>query len=131
MSAVRRFVLGLWHQPTWVRLWVGLLIAFNGILPLAFIAHRAAQLVLVVFMLGGLLMVALTAASGFTRLLGLGHVLWIPLVGYLFWNLSDFPTNEPLGWWIRGLLVVNSISLLIDVTDVVRYACGERAELVE
>lgn len=40
------------------------------------------------------------------------------------------PTNDAFGFWIRTLVIVNSMSLIVDIIDVVRFAAGERKELV-
>jgi hypothetical protein len=34
------------------------------------------------------------------------------------------------GLWIRGVMLVNAESLVIDIADVVRYAAGDRRELM-
>ena len=81
-------------------------------------------------MIGGTLMSLLTARFGFTRILGLGHILWIPLVGWLAFRLGQIPADDAFGLWIRGVIVVNSLSLVIDGVDVVRYAAGDRKEMV-
>jgi hypothetical protein len=81
-------------------------------------------------MAGGMTMMLLTARFGFTRILGLGHIFWIPLVIWLISRLSLHPPDNTLGWWIRAMIVLNSLSLLIDITDVMRYLAGDRKEIV-
>ena len=68
---------------------------------------REARLVLVTFVLSFRLLVALTGRFGFTRILGLGHVLWFPLVAYLMTRTNSYPLG-------------------IDTVDVIRYIRGER-----
>ncbi len=110
------------------RLWMVLLVALNLVVPLFFLDRLEAQLVLVAMAVGMLLMTALTAISGFSRLLGLGHVAWIPLVIFLGTRLSEIPASDAYGMWLRALLVINTVSLVIDLVDVVRYAAGDREE---
>jgi hypothetical protein len=62
--------------------------------------------------------------------LGLGHVLWIPLLGWLAFRLGQIPADDAFGMWVRGAIVVNALSLVIDGVDAFRYAAGERKELV-
>jgi len=81
-------------------------------------------------MIGAMLMSLLTARFGFTRILGLGHVLWIPLLGWLAFRLGEIPADDAFGVWIRGLMVVNTLSLVLDAADVIRYAAGDRKEVV-
>jgi hypothetical protein len=72
----------------------------------------------------------LTARFGFTRILGLGHILWIPLVGWLAFRLGQIPADDAFGLWVRGVILVNAVSLVIDTADVIRFAAGDRKELV-
>ena len=77
------------------------------------------------------LMTYLTARFGFTRILGLGHIFWIPLLGFLLTRLGSIPAGDAYGAWLRALIVVNSVSLLIDTVDVIRFFAGDRAETVQ
>ena len=131
MRAFLKFIKGMMSMPVHVQLWVMLLGALNMIAPFFFLEHLEAKIVLGVFMASAMLMMILTAASGFTRLLGLGHVLWIPLLIYLWTRLGQHPATDAFGYWLRGLMVVNAISLVIDIRDVVLYLKGDRAETVE
>ena len=104
------------------------LVAFNMIAPLFFITHVEAQVTLAALFAGMIIMTVLTAVTGFTRLLGLGHFLWFILVPFLWTRLDSFPVDGIMGWWIRGVIAVNALSLVIDVTDVVRYLAGDRTD---
>ena len=123
--------MGLWRSPWRVKLWLAALLAVNMVAPLAFLHTMEAQVVLVALAASAALMVVLTALSGFSRLLGLGHVLWFPLVAWLWTRLDGIPPDDAFGLWVRALIVLNSISLAIDVADVARYALGDRAETVD
>ena len=59
-----------------------------------------------------------------------GHVAWIPLVVFLGTRLSEVPASDSYGMWLRALLVANSLSLVIDLVEVIRYAAGDREETV-
>ena len=78
----------------------------------------------------GALMTALTARFGFTRIIGLGHLFWIPLVAFLILRLGAIPADDFFGLWIRAVIVLNSIALAIDAVDVVRWLAGDRQETV-
>ena len=88
-------------------------------------------MVLVAMIVSATVMMAMSGKFGFTRILGLGHVLWIPLVFYLWTRLGQHAPDEPFGIWIRFLMVVNTVSVVIDVIDVVRYVRGDCAETVQ
>ena len=97
-----------------------------------FFLHRMeALVVLAVFLLGFNALVRLTSRFGFTRILGPGHVLWIPLVGYLVFRLQQHPPIDLFGAWIRIVIVADSISLVFDITDTIRYIRGDRSDPLE
>lgn len=131
MNAFMKFNRGVLRLPVHWRLWVLLLAFFNMMVPLFFFARLEARVVLGVFLASAMLMMVLTAISGFTRLLGLGHVLWLPLLYFLWTRLDQIPAGDVFGLWIRGLMVLNAVSLVIDTTDVMRYLAGERREVIE
>jgi hypothetical protein len=75
MTASIKFFKGVMKMPVHWRLWVMLLVLANFVAPLFYIGRLEAQVVFVVFLPTAILMTALTAYAGFTRLLGLGHIL--------------------------------------------------------
>jgi len=116
------------------RIWVGLLVALNLIAPLAFLGRPDALWTLAAIGAAAVSMVALTQAQGFIRLLGLGHIWWVPLIWYLVSRsaLSDPGLNRD--WfvlWRDAVVAANSLSLVIDASDVVRYLAGDRRSLTE
>ncbi len=129
--ALIRFQKGMMRMPVPWRLWLMLLVAFNLVLPLFFIGYIEAQLVVGVFFVSMALMVILTMVAGFTRLLGLGHIAWIGLIGFLVPRLGQIPADDLFGVWIRVLIALNATSLVIDAIDVIRYIGGDRAETVK
>ncbi len=76
-------------------------------------------------------MTLLTGLTGFTRLLGMSHIFWIPMIIWFWTRLDQIPSDDAFGVWIRVLIAVNMISLLIDAVDVLRYLAGDRAERVK
>ncbi len=131
MNAFIKFNKGLMNQSLPVRLWVGLMVIFNMIIPLFFLERLEAQVVLAAIMASMALMTLITATTGFSRLLGLGHIFWVPLLFFLWTHLDQIPPNDGFGVWIRSLMVINAASLILDGVDVFRYLAGERAEIVK
>lgn len=78
-----------------------------------------------------LLMSALTARFGFTRLLGLGHILWLGLIPWPWHRGTLGSSPELFLLWLQAVIVLNTISVVIDVIDVMRYVRGERGETVQ
>ncbi len=125
---LNRGILGL---PVPWRSWNMLLAVVNGVVPVFFLRHLEAQLVWVAFLASFLLMTVLCGMTGFSRLLGLGHILWIPLLWFLWVRLDQIPADSAFGIWIRLLMVVNALSLVIDAIDVSRYVSGDRVDAMK
>ncbi len=130
MQGFIKFNKGVLRMSWTVKIWLLLLVAANAVAPLFFLQRVEAQAVFAAMMSGAMLMSLLTARFGFTRILGLGHILWIPLLGWLAFRLGQIPADDTFGMWVRGVIVVNALSLVIDTADVVRFAAGNRQELV-
>jgi hypothetical protein len=113
-----RFFIELIQQPLWVSLWVLFLMIIN-MGSIAFWRESVAQLILTTFLVSAMLMMGLHARYGFTKILGLGHVPWIPLLAYL---LMQIPTAEAaLHIYLLVLSVSIAISLVLDTIDVWKY----------
>jgi hypothetical protein len=95
-----------------------------------FPSRYEARVVVATFLAGALLMTLLTMATGFSRLLGLAHIVWFPLIYYLWNRTSLVAADDAHGIWLRLVILADVISLAIDVTDVGRYVAGERADLL-
>ncbi len=126
MDGFLEFNRGLMEMPIHWQLWMMLLIAVNLVIPLFFLRHIEARYALGAVILSMVLFSLLTAQFGFTRILGLGHLPWVPLLLYLWKRLDRIPSGDLFGIWIRTLMGLNAISLLIDAVDVTRYVLGER-----
>ncbi len=131
MNAFIKFNKGLMRAPIYVRLWLMLLIFSNLVVPLFYLHRVEAQVVVGALLASVILMTVLTGLSGFTRLMGLGHIFWLPLLYFLWTRLDQIPSDELFGAWIRILIGLNAISLVIDGVDVLRYIAGDRAETVK
>lgn len=108
-----------------------LLIIANVVVPVFFLHHLESQVVVATILASMILMTILTGLSGFTRLLGLGHVLWVPLLYFLWTRVDQIPAVDFFGIWIRVLMALNAASLAIDTVDVVRFVAGDRDETVK
>jgi hypothetical protein len=131
MNAFQRFNQGLLGMPVPWRLWLGLLIALNALAPMFFWPRIEAVATLVAMLSSMGLMILLTHWTGFSRLVGLGHIAWIPLVIFLWTQLDSAPATDLFGLWIRAVIVLDVGSLLLDAADVARWLSGDRGETVE
>ena len=131
MKAFIKFNQGILLMPLHWKMWIMVLLAVNLVVPLFFIDRLEAQVVVGTLFGSMVLMTVLTGLSGFTRLVGLGHFLWFPLLYFLWTRLSHYPPDDIYGTWIRILMTLNAVSLVIDVIDVIRYLGGDRKETIQ
>ncbi len=131
MNAFIKFNRGLLAMPLPWRLWLLLLLTLNLIAPLVFIGRIEGQVTLGALLVSMALMTGLTGLSGFSRLLGLGHIVWLPLLAFLSTRLAEIPAADAFGLWVRAVITINATSLVVDAVDVIRYAAGDRAETVD
>lgn len=113
-----RFIHELIKGPTWVFIWVNVLMAVN-FAGLFFLNEPVAQVVVATFAVTALLMMVLYYHFGMSKILGLGHVLWLGLVPYLISIFASLTVNMQI--FASIVITVNSISLLFDARDVVLY----------
>jgi len=63
----------------------------------------------------------------FIRLLGVAHVVWIPMLTWMALRLDTLPKEETaFHVWLMALIATNVISLAIDAWDATRFVLGER-----
>jgi hypothetical protein len=130
MHAFIRFNRGILAMPVGWQVWLALLVGTNLVVPLFFIERVEAQAAIGAFMISIVLMTALTQRFGFSRILGFGHVAWVPLLAFLLARLGEVPLDDPLRLWLLVVIALNAVSLVIDSIVVVRYVRGERGETV-
>ena len=130
MHAFIKFNKGMLGMPVLWQVWVAVLLVANLIVPMFFLQRLEAQVVLGALLVSMALMTFLTSRFGFTRILGLGHIPWVPLLAFLVARLADIPDDAAFGIWIRAIIVLNGISLVIDAIDLARYIAGDREETV-
>lgn len=130
-----RYHRGLGKMPRRWKPWLMSLLMSNMIVPLFFLSnHIEAWVVLGTALLTGATFIALTAYSGFSRLLGFGHLPWVPMLVYLILRLPDAQQDFPETWflfWIHAVIILDIGSLILDAANVVRYFRGEQGEMVE
>ena len=130
MNAFIKFNKGMLRLPLLWQVWLAALVAANLVVPMFFLPRLEARVVLGAILASMALMTYLTGRFGFSRMLGLGHILWIPMLAFLLTRLGDIHSGDAFGLWIQALIVLNSMSLIIDAVDVIRYVAGDREETV-
>jgi hypothetical protein len=92
-----------------------------------FLPRIEASVVLVTGLLAATIMTVLHARLGYVRLVGVGHFVWIPMLVWLGFRMAEIPTGTLFYGWLFTLMVMDSVSLLLDFVDFVRYLRGDRA----
>ena len=83
-----RFFIELMQQPAWIVIWVLYLMTIN-VASVGFWNEPLAKVIFVTFMVSAMLMMGLYARFGYEKILGMGHVLWIPLLAYVLMEIPN------------------------------------------
>lgn len=115
-------------QPLWVVAWLLIMGALHvAAVPLAVKDWRP-RLMVIVMIVNLIFMSALFHKYGYTRILGLSHVIfWTPLLAYLWKSRNAHPERIWTGRFVKLAMVIIFISLLFDYADVIRYILGDHA----
>ena len=113
------------NEPFWLKLWIFWMVFLNSA-SILFVRRPEGRWALAAWLANLFTMNWLFEEFGYTRILGLAHVLWwTPLVVYLFRRRASFGEGT-FGGWARWLAITNAASLAIDTLDVARWALGDR-----
>ena len=108
------------------RIWGAWLIAVNAA-SLLFIQHVEAQVTLAAVGAAAVAQALIYQRKRFIRLLGVTHVLWIPMLVWIALRLHTMPSADVFfNLWLITLIATNAVSLAIDVWDATRYTLGEQ-----
>lgn len=91
-----------------------------------FIGHIEAQVVLATTLLAVVVQAIIYGRLGFTRVLGVTHLAWLPMFGWMATRAGDIAAHSDLQTWIIVLAITNAVSFAIDFADVTRFAKGDR-----
>ena len=120
------FFKAVFSMPGPIVVWVMFLFSVNLIPALIFIETLEARVVLGGLVAGAILQTWIFSKKGFVRLLGLGHVLWLPMVIWLGYRVPLADPGSLFAYALIAIVIVNSLSLAIDTIDVIRYVRGNR-----
>jgi len=126
LTRLWRSILGL---PHWVQGWVTILIAAN-MASLWFLDHPIGQWTAIAAVaVAAMNLPIMLVQGGITRLMSFPHIVWVPLLFFIIDQLVgvDSPAVGS-SIWIFGVtvFVVNLISVMFDLLDIVRWVHGER-----
>ena len=119
-----KFFVELMRQPAWIPVWVFYLMLIN-MASVIYWSEPLAKLIFITFMVSAMLMMGLYSRFGFEKVLGLGHIFWVPLLAYILIVLPTFESS------FKSYLVVFSISIAIslafDIIDVWKYLVNRKS----
>ena len=108
------------------RIWGAWLIAVNAA-ALLFITHSEAQVALGAVGIAVLAQALIYQQKRFIRLLGVTHLLWVPMLVWMVQRLHTLSEGETaFHVWLIALIATNAVSLAIDAWDATRFLLGER-----
>ena len=108
------------------RIWGTWLIGVNGAC-LLFITHIEAQVALAAVGVAVLAQALIYQRKCFIRLLGVTHIIWVPMLVWMALRLDTLPEGDiAFHVWLVTLIATNAVSLAIDAWDATRFLGGER-----
>lgn len=107
-------------HPAW-RIWAAGLVAVNGVAPLFFLPRLTAVVTLVAGMTAFLLGLVLVRVHGYTKLLGLMHAPWVPMLAASIYLYPGADAMSVYKAWLTTSIGLTVGSLVIDATDVFRF----------
>lgn len=114
----------LQQQPTWISMWLLFLMTVN-VASLMFWEEPLAKVIFVTFMISAILMMGLYSWFGFEKILGMGHILWIPLLAY---GLIEIPAAEgAFKSYLIILIISIATSLVFDIVDVWKFFTRQKS----
>ena len=118
------------RAPVYLKLWLALLVSVLVIAPLFLLSHKPAQAMVLANALN-LVGNVISSRAGLARILGLSHLFaWSTAVGMIVYAALGIQSVGIYEVWLLAAAVVGTVCLLIDASDVVRYALGDRGEMV-
>ncbi len=119
------------NSPAWVIVWVNFMVAILALaIPFSF-SYREAKWILLGSVLGMIGTIVAYSLFGFTRLLGLGHIIfWTPTLIYII-TVRGWKTYHKtlFSRWLVVAAIVMGVSLAFDVIDLLRWILGDRAPI--
>lgn len=126
---MKRLLASMMGLPLWIQLWLMALMGVNMASVLFLdtpVGFWTAVAFGVVCMFN---MPTMMIQSGMTRLLSAPHLVWVPLLIFIYGQLSGVSGAElsgPIRFYAIAVFTVNGISLLFDVLEIYRWIGGRR-----
>ncbi|MEL6860569.1 MAG: hypothetical protein AAGL11_01930 [Pseudomonadota bacterium] len=129
MEILERFYTDLTtHSPEWVLIWLQVLVGVMSLSLIFGLFRPEARAILFGTLLGMIMVILVYMQFGYTRILGVGHILfWTPTLFYMLsLQGTSGVTKTWFGRWLWLAIPVMAVSLGFDYFDFGRYLMGER-----
>ena len=121
LREIKELVGGAWAlHPVW-RVWMTTLLAVNGVAPLFFLPRLTAVITIVASLTALAMALPLVRLHGYSKLLGLIHAPWVPMVAASIYLYPGADVMSPYKAWLTASIVLSIGSLVIDVSDIFRF----------
>ncbi|MFT7615961.1 MAG: hypothetical protein ACI8Y7_000788 [Candidatus Woesearchaeota archaeon] len=122
---------GMQKLPKWVFIWVNFILTPAVLLPFIWIIFDRNPIMILAAIVNVLViipnLVILAKQRGVSKLLSVSHLLWLPLVFYLFDSLSTL--NGAIYYVTLLITIIYVISLAFDIVDSIKYFKGDHTVL--
>jgi len=115
--------------PSWVQVWVGLVLVPANVLPLGFLGEPYAW-PMAILSVGGMMpnLYILVKDRAFGPVMALSHlVLWPPLIVLIFFAISQVGIGGLFGRFLLILMVVDLVSIGFDILDARKWVRARKA----
>lgn len=116
------------RSPEWVLIWLQVLVGTLSISILFGLFRHEARAIVFGTLMGMAMVIVIYGQFGFTRILGVGHILfWTPTLFYMVSLQGTAAVSRTwFGRWLWLAIIVMGASLVLDYSDLIRYMLGER-----
>lgn len=120
-----RFFGELGRQRLSIVCWVYYLVLLNFSSGL-FWSKPLAKVIFFTFIISASTIIGLYSRFGFRKIMGVGHIYWVPLVYFLFRQIND--SGGGYRAYLIVLAVSITVSLVLDAVDAWTYFTGRKRE---
>ncbi len=116
------------RSPEWVLIWLQVLVGTLSVAILFGLFRHEARAIVFGTLMGMAMTLVIYSQFGFSRILGVGHILcWTPTFFYMV-SLQGTASVEKtwFGRWLWLAILVMGASLAFDYYDLARYMMGDR-----
>ena len=117
-------------MPLIVQVWLMILGISNMMIPIVLFGHMEAKIMLLATITGFMIGALVHKRKGMTRILGFMHAPWLFAILFLINGIVTSGAFDLYSLWMSIALVLTSLSLILDIRDVVKYYSGHKESVI-